>query len=62
MTRCGDRSEQLKTTQRYVHFSKQHLAEAQKCMEEFRAALEIADAEQRVARDRGAVHSAQWKN
>jgi len=52
----------LKTTQRYVHFSKQHLAEAQKCMEEFRAALEIADAEQRVARDRGAVHSAQWKN
>jgi len=38
----------LKTTQRYVHFSKQHLAEAQKCMEEFRAALEVADAEKRT--------------
>jgi len=38
----------LKTTQRYVHFSKQHLAEAQKRMEEFRAALEIADAERRI--------------
>lgn len=36
----------LKTTQRYVHLSKQHLSEAQKRIEEFRAALEIADAEQ----------------
>ena len=38
----------LKTTQRYVHLSKQHLAEAQRRMEEFRATLEIADAEQRA--------------
>jgi len=29
----------LKTTQRYVHLSKDHLAEAQRRMEEFRAAL-----------------------
>jgi integrase len=36
----------LKTTQRYVHLSKQHLGEAQKRVEEFRAVLEIADAEQ----------------
>jgi integrase len=56
----------LKTTQRYVHLSKQHLGEAQRRMEEFRAVLEIADAEQRAVR---AVHnsgkateSAQWKN
>jgi integrase len=39
----------LKTTQRYVHLSKQHLCEAQKRVEEFRAALEIADAEQQRA-------------
>ena len=40
--------------QRYVHFSKQHLAEAQKHMEEFRATLEIADVEQRtITRDTG---------
>ncbi len=41
----------LKTTQRYVHLSKQHLAEAQRRMEEFRAELEIAEAEQMAARD-----------
>jgi integrase len=53
----------LKTTQRYVHLSKQHLAEAQKCMEEFRAALEVADAEKRtVANDRATIENAHWKN
>jgi integrase len=52
----------LKTTQRYVHLSKQHLAEAQKRMEEFRAALEIADAEQGAGHGSGATETAQWKN
>ena len=35
----------LKTTLRYVHLSKRHLAEAQKRIEEYRAAREIAEAE-----------------
>ncbi len=35
----------LKTTQRYVHLSKAHLAEAQSKIEQFRAAREIAEAE-----------------
>ncbi len=52
----------LKTTQRYVHLSKQHLGEAQKRMEDFRAALEIADAEQRAVQGSGTTGSAQWKN
>jgi len=51
-----------KTTQRYVHLSKDHLAEAQRRMEEFRAALEIADSEQRAAHRLGATESGQWKN
>jgi integrase len=53
----------LKTTQRYVHLSKQHLGEAQKRMEDFRAVLEIADAEQRAAHRSGATtETGQWKN
>ena len=52
----------LKTTQRYVHLSNQHLGEAQKRVEEFRAALEIADAEQNVPPDLGSRRTAQWKN
>jgi len=51
----------LKTTMRYVHLSKQHLAEAQR-MEEFRAAQEIADSEQKAAHRSGATETAQWKN
>jgi integrase/recombinase XerD len=35
----------LKTTARYVHLSKRHLAEAQKRIEEYRAVREIAEAE-----------------
>jgi len=35
----------LKTTQRYVHLSKRHLAQAQVRMEQFRAEREIAEAE-----------------
>jgi integrase len=35
----------LKTTQRYVHLSKRHLAEAQAKVERFRAVREIAEAE-----------------
>ncbi|MFZ0333742.1 MAG: site-specific integrase [Candidatus Acidiferrales bacterium] len=35
----------LKTTQRYVHLSKRHLAEAQKRIEQYRAEREIAEAE-----------------
>lgn len=35
----------LKTTQRYVHLSKRHLAEAQTRIEQFRAVREIAEAE-----------------
>jgi integrase len=35
----------LKTTQRYVHLSKRHLAEAQAKVEQFRAVREIAEAE-----------------
>jgi integrase len=35
----------LKTTSRYVHLSKRHLAEAQKRIEEYRAVREIAEAE-----------------
>jgi integrase len=41
----------LRTTQRYVHLSKQHLAEAQTRMEKFRAELEIAEPERIAARD-----------
>jgi hypothetical protein len=52
----------LKTTQRYVHLSKQHLEEAQKRRDDFRAALEIADAEQNARSDSGARQTAQWKN
>jgi integrase len=52
----------LKTTQRYVHLSKQHLGEAQKRMEDFRAALEIADAEQRAVQRPQATENSQWKN
>ena len=37
----------LKTTSRYVHLSKRHLADAQKRIEEYRAAREIAEAEAR---------------
>jgi hypothetical protein len=37
----------LKTTSKYVHLSKAHLAEAQKCIEHYRAVLEIAEAEAR---------------
>ncbi len=41
----------LKTTMRYVHLSKRHLAEAQKRIEDYRAEREIAEAEaaQRVS-------------
>jgi site-specific recombinase XerD len=35
----------LKTTLRYVHLSKRHLAEAQAKIESYRAAREIAEAE-----------------
>ena len=42
----------LKTTSRYVHLSKGHLAEAQKRIEVYRAEREIAEAE---ARQKGAV-------
>jgi len=54
----------LKTTQRYVHLSKQHLGEAQKRIEEFRATLEIADAEQSAASlsESRQTAAAQWKN
>ncbi|PYX08958.1 MAG: hypothetical protein DMG88_08385 [Acidobacteria bacterium] len=52
----------LKTTQRYVHLSKQHLGEAQRRMEDFRAALEMADAEQNARSDSGVGQTAQWKN
>jgi integrase len=37
----------LKTTARYVHLSKRHLAEAQEKMEQYRAVREIAEAEAR---------------
>jgi len=37
----------LKTTSRYVHLSNRHLAEAQKRIEEYRAAREIAEVEAR---------------
>jgi hypothetical protein len=41
----------LNTTSRYVHLSKRHLADAQKKIEQYRAAREIAEAEaaQRVS-------------
>jgi integrase len=42
----------LKTTQRYVHLSKRHLAEAQTRIEQFRVVREIAEAE---AAQRGSV-------
>jgi integrase len=38
----------LKTTQRYVHLSKRHLAEAQTRLEQFRAVREIQEAEVEV--------------
>jgi integrase len=38
----------LKTTQRYVHLSKSHLAQAQANIEQFRAAREIAEAEANI--------------
>ena len=38
----------LKTTLRYVHLSKRHLAEAQKRIEKYRAEREIAEAEART--------------
>src|SRR5207245_653573 len=52
----------LKTTLRYVHLSKEHLAEAQKRMEDFRIALEIADAEQKAAHRSDTTDNSQWKN
>jgi len=53
----------LKTTLRYVHLSKEHLAEAQKRMEEFRAAAEIAEAERKAnIAARNTTENAQWKN
>jgi integrase/recombinase XerD len=42
----------LKTTQRYVHLSKRHLAEAQRRIENFRAEREIAEAQ---AAQRGSI-------
>jgi hypothetical protein len=41
----------LNSTSRYVHLSKRHLADAQKKIEQYRAAREIAEAEaaQRVS-------------
>jgi hypothetical protein len=41
---------------------RQHLGEAQRRMEEFRAVLEIADAEQQAAQRSRTAESAQWKN
>lgn len=53
----------LKTTLRYVHLSKEHLAEAQKRMENFRAAAEIAEAERRssIANPTN-KETSQWQN
>jgi site-specific recombinase XerD len=53
----------LKTTLRYVHLSKEHLTEAQKRMEEFRAAAEIAEAERRASiADRATAENTRWQN
>jgi|SRR5579863_3006322 len=45
----------LKTTQRYVHLSKRHLAEVQTRIEQYRAEREIAEAEARKREGFGAV-------
>jgi integrase len=45
----------LKTTSRYVHLSKRHLAEAQKRIEEYRAVREIAEAEIAARQNQAAI-------
>jgi len=52
----------LKTTMRYVHLSKQHLAEAQRQVEEFRAKLEISQAEEYIAPHSRSTENDSWKN
>ena len=48
----------LKTTSRYVHLSKRHLAEAQTKIQHFRAEREIAEAEAVARQSRSRAEAA----